>query len=569
MNKEIRKVCVYIRVSTEEQVEGYSLNAQVNTLRQYADLQGWDITKVYADEGISGKSISGRPQLQQLINDIQLGDLDGVLVWKISRLSRSLYDTLHLLRKFDEYGVKFMSYSENFDTSTPIGRLVLQLMAGIAEMERNTLSDNVKLGMKQKALEGGYNGGILFGYDSIDGSLFINEKEAEIVKIIFREYAQGKGLKAIANKLNKAGFVTKRQKLFSIGGIGAILDNPTYIGKIRWNRMQDWNTKRRKGKNPNPVIADGKHKPIITEEIWCLVQELRANKSFKQRQSNEPFLLNALIRCPVCNQGMVPSISSYTRKDGTKKKHRYYECGNFHNKGTTACHANSIRANEAEEFVFSQIKHFVNDERLFTKKILDIYNNSHVEENMYKNEVHDLEKRQSDLTELQERYFHAFEEKLFPLSLLQNRIKQVVDDKTIVEHRLSELKSKLSQTSKKSVPPELIKDLLLKFVSVYEISSREQKKRLLQLLVKRIGVVKLGKRQRTVKSIELEFDFQDPHKSKSVVLIHYLFGEENGIEFASASKNEKNLPLYFQHFLPLFMIRFILHNSKCTINLLY
>lgn len=97
--------------------------------------------------------------------------LMGFLFGRFSRLSRSLYDTLTLLKRFEEFNVQFVSYSENFDTSTPIGRIVLQLMAGIAEMERNTLSDNVKLGMKQKALEGGWNGGSVLGYDSVDGEL--------------------------------------------------------------------------------------------------------------------------------------------------------------------------------------------------------------------------------------------------------------------------------------------------------------------------------------------------------------------------------------------------------------
>ena len=560
--EEIKKVCIYIRVSTEEQIDGYSLSAQVNTLRQYAELQGWSVIRIYADEGISGKSITGRPQLQQLISDIQLGDLDGVLVWKISRLSRSLYDTLLLLRKFEEYSVKFMSYSENFDTSTPIGRLVLQLMAGIAEMERNTLSDNVKLGMKQKALEGGFNGGIVLGYDSNESTLTINNKEAEIVRTIFKEYAQGKGLKAIANKLNKSGYTTKKQRLFSIGGIASILDNPMYIGKIRWNQMEDWDTKRRKGKNLNPIIVDGIHSSIISDELWTMVQDRRASKSFKQRQSNEPFLLNALIRCPACGKGMVPAITTYTRKDGTKIKHRYYECGDFHNKGTTACRANSIRANEAEERVFFLIKQLVSDERILTKKILSIDSNIKAEESIHKQEFIELEIRLTELTELQERYFRAFEEKLFPIDMLQEKLKQVADEKTAVEQELIALNSKLSQTRQKIISHELVRELMLRFVSVYEVTSREQKKLLIQLLVKRVSVVSLPKQKRSVESVELEFNFEDLHKSKSIVLIHHLFGESSWAKLSTNTHNEKHLPLYLQHFLPLFMVRFPVMYSK-------
>lgn len=207
---EIKKVAIYARVSTEEQAkEGYSITAQLQTLRQYAQLYNWEVVEEYVDEGISGKSIKGRPAMKRLIDDVEINKFDAVLVWKISRLSRNMLDTLVILDKFEKYDVKFISYSENFDTGNPIGRLVLQIMASIAEMERNTLSENVKLGMKQRALEGQWNGGSVFGYDTVEKQLVINHKEAEIVKMIFEMYASGKGLKAIANYLNKLGYRTK------------------------------------------------------------------------------------------------------------------------------------------------------------------------------------------------------------------------------------------------------------------------------------------------------------------------------------------------------------------------
>src|SRR5690606_23504565 len=175
---EIKKVAIYARVSTEEQAkEGYSITAQLQTLRQYAQLYNWEVVEEYVDEGISGKSIKGRPAMKRLIDDVEINKFDAVLVWKISRLSRNMLDTLVILDKFEKYDVKFISYSENFDTGTPIGRLVLQIMASIAEMERNTLSENVKLSMKQRALEGQWNGGVVFGYDTVKKELVISEKE--------------------------------------------------------------------------------------------------------------------------------------------------------------------------------------------------------------------------------------------------------------------------------------------------------------------------------------------------------------------------------------------------------
>ncbi|WP_227521542.1 recombinase family protein [Bacillus alkalisoli] len=391
---EIKNVAIYCLVSTEEQAsEGYSISAQLQTLRQYVHLYGSQIAEEYVDEGISGKDIKGRPAMQSMISDVEKDKFQAVLVWKISRLSRNMLDTLVLLDKFEEYDVKFISYSENFDTSSPIGKLVVQLMASIAEMERNTLSENVKLGMTQRAKEGSWNGGVVFGYDSIEKELVVNTKEAELVQLIFTLYAEGNGLKAIANNLNKNGHKTKRDRFFSINGIATILDNPIYVGKIRWLQVENWDKKRRRGKNANPILVNGKHEAIISNELWNIVQARRQSKSFKQRQSNEPFLLSSILRCPDCGQGMVPSITTSTQKDGTKRKYRYYVCGEFHNKGSAACRANSIKAYDAEYAVYNRIADFLNDLAGFRQTI----------ENINKDTVHTNFKLKEQLNQIIQR----------------------------------------------------------------------------------------------------------------------------------------------------------------------
>lgn len=111
--------------------------------------------------------------------------------------------------------------------------------------------------MKQRALEGSWNGGVIFGYDSIGKELVINKEEAEVVKQIFTLYSQGKGLKAIANQLNKNGYRTKRDRHFSINGMATILDNPVYNGKISWLKVENWEKKRRRGRNDNPILVEG------------------------------------------------------------------------------------------------------------------------------------------------------------------------------------------------------------------------------------------------------------------------------------------------------------------------
>lgn len=556
---EIKSVAIYCRVSTEEQAsEGYSISAQLQTLRQYAHLYGWRISGEYVDEGISGKDIKGRPSMQRLVADVERGTFQAVIVWKISRLSRNMLDTLVLLDKFEEYDVKFISYSENFDTSSPIGKLVVQLMASIAEMERNTLSENVKLGMTQRAKEGSWNGGVVFGYDSVEKELVINPKEAEIVQLIFTLYAEGKGLKAIANHLNKAGYRTKRSKLFSINGIATILENKVYSGKIRWLQVENWDKKRRRGKNPNPIVVEGKHEAIISDELWNLVQARRQSKSFKQRQSHEPFIISSLLRCPDCGQGMVPAITTYTRKDGTKRRYRYYVCGEFHNKGSAACKANSIKAYDTEDAVINRIIKFLCDPTNFIQTIENI-NEDTVQSNLQlKKQFEIIEKELNEAKAMQEKYMGAFEQNLFPVSLLQERLQKVSKWKNDLEQKKNELSVQLSSSDSKVIPPDVVKILLEKFVHVFEQSSREKKKQLFQLLINKATIKVADGHSRIVDKIELDFDFSDVNLSKTFTLIHILFleSEHTGENPASKSDSHDKIPSHLQIFLPLFMVRF-------------
>ncbi|WP_315899446.1 recombinase family protein [Priestia flexa] len=501
----------------------YSINAQLQTLRQYANLYNWVIADEYVDEGISGKNITARPAMQRLIADVEQEKFQAVLVWKISRLSRNMLDTLTLLDKFEDYGVKFISYSENFDTGSPIGRLVVQLMASIAEMERNTLAENVKLGMKQRALEGSWNGGVIFGYDSIEKKLVINEEEAKVVRLIFTLYSQGKGLKAIANQLNKYGYRTKRDRHFSINGVATILDNPVYNGKISWLKVENWDKKRRKGRNDNPILVEGQHEAIINDELWILVQSRRKSKSFKQRQSNEPFLLSSILRCPDCEQGMVPSITTYTLSDGTKRKHRYYVCSDFHNKGSAACKANSVKAYDAENALFHRIESFLSNKQKFEETINSLTKGSIESIKILKKELEETDSKLEETLALQNRYLEAFEQQLFPVTVLQERLQQVAIEKNAIEQKRNNLITEISKTDTKVIPPELVHLLLEKFVEVYKSSTRDKQKQLLQLLVKQITVGRTNDHPRQIDEVQLEFDFTEVNLSNTFTLIHMLY----------------------------------------------
>jgi len=231
------------------------------------------------------------------------------MVWKISRLSRKQLDFLNIIDQLEKSDVSFFSYSENIDASTPTGKAMLQMMGSFAELERNITLENLKMGMTQRAKEGKWNGGSMLGYTSTNKQLVIVEHEANIVRHIFDLYISGKGYKAIANQLNHEGYKTKRNKEFSINSVRTIITNPAYAGYIRFNQVENWNEKRRKGKNENYVIVKREHKNIISDDTWEKAQSILESKSHKPAKTfTGHFPLTTLLRCPKCGQGMIGVI---------------------------------------------------------------------------------------------------------------------------------------------------------------------------------------------------------------------------------------------------------------------
>ncbi|ARK31353.1 zinc ribbon domain-containing protein [Halalkalibacter krulwichiae] len=263
---------------------------------------------------------------------------------------------------------------------------------------------------------------------------------------------------------------------------------------------------------------------------------------------------------------MVPSITTYTRKDGSKRKHRYYVCGVFHNKGSSACKANSIKACDAEDAVTNRIKEFLNDSAGFSQTIEKI-NKDTVQSNVKSKEQ--LESINTELKEanaMQEKYMEAFEQNLFPVSILQERLQKLAKSKNSLEQKKNELSIQLSSSDSKIIPPDVIRLLLEKYVQAFEQATREKKKQLFQLLLNEITINQSEGRSRTVDKVELDFYFSEVNLSKTFTLIHILYLESEQLEESSSSNpdSKDQMPPYLQIFLTLFMVRFTV--ALLTVN---
>ena len=326
-----KRAALYLRVSTTEQAtEGYSIQAQEENGREQAFRLRHEVVGVYSDEGESGKSTKNRLAYQQMMADAREKKFDVVIIWKLTRLGRNMLDVLQTVEELLSLGIGLYSISEKFDITTSSGKLMLQLLGSFGEFERNQISENVSMTMQSlvrdhKRYAGGRRLGYVSGVDEQgQKQLVIEPEEAKIVQFIYAKYLGGEGYKAIANFLNRQGYQTLKGNAFSTTAVKDILHNKIYGGYIEYARYLNWDTKRRRGKNPTPILVKGTHEPIISEDIYQAVQErlVAESKQPLWTQSGEN-VLTGLLRCPECGAPMAASNVTNTLKGGIKKRIRY------------------------------------------------------------------------------------------------------------------------------------------------------------------------------------------------------------------------------------------------------
>lgn len=244
MNRYGKRCVLYPRVSTEMQVDGYSLEGQKNMLTRFADREEMIVVDTYEDAGKSGKSIEGRPAFQKMLRDIEDGlDIDYILVYKLSRFGRNAADILNSLELVQSYGVNLICIEEGIDSSQTSGKLLISVLSAVAEIERENIIEQTMNGRREKARQGGWNGGFApYGYTLEDNKLMIEETEAVAIRKIFELYTSSEiGLGGIANQLNLQGIRKIPRQNGTLEDwtghfIKLILDNPVYCGKIAYGR---------------------------------------------------------------------------------------------------------------------------------------------------------------------------------------------------------------------------------------------------------------------------------------------------------------------------------------------
>ncbi|MEK4598637.1 recombinase family protein [Bacillus sp. FSL R9-9497] len=301
----LTKAAIYIRVSTQDQVENYSIEVQRERIRAFCKAKNWTVYDEYIDGGYSGSNLE-RPSIKKLLTDLK--NIDVVVVYKLDRLSRSQRDTLELIEEhFLKNKVDFVSITETLDTSTPFGKAMIGILSVFAQLERETIAERMRMGHIKRAENGlRGNGGDYdpAGYTRQDGHLIIKKDEANHIKRLFDLYEQQHSITKVQEVLKEEGYPIWRFRRYR-----DILSNTLYIGRVTFAGKE----------------YEGQHEPIVSSEQFKRVQALlkrhKGHNAHKAKQS----LLSGLITCSCCGENYV-AYSTGKSKDVESKRYYYYIC---------------------------------------------------------------------------------------------------------------------------------------------------------------------------------------------------------------------------------------------------
>lgn len=501
------KCYIYTRVSTAVQVDGYSLDAQKEKLRKYAEYQGFVIAGEYSDEGFSGKNIQGRFEFQRMMKDIQeeRDHVQYVLVFKLSRFGRNAADVLNSLQIMQDFGANLICVEDGIDSSKDAGKLMISVLSAVAEIERENIRVQTMAGREQKAREGRWNGGFApYGYKLVDGNLEIAEDEVEIIRIIFDRFIHtSEGINGVANYLNNHGYRKKLRQNNTIEGFSTtfvkkVIDNPIYMGKIAYGRRR---TEKKLGsRNEMHVVAqseypiyEGQHEGIVSEEDWELAQAKRKKTSGRRvltGKTSNISILSTIVKCPCCGKSMYSNTQRPTKKD--PKTRFYYYCKNT---STATGHKCTFRTNieqsQIDNFVAAVISAMVHDpkfENAIKDKIGTVVDTSDL--------VKELDTLKGKLRQAlsikgrleQQLDTLPYDDPHYDRKILdlQRRYDDQYDIIELLESQIEDIETQIRDIRQEQISGENVYELLRSFDDLYEELDNSDKRDLMRAIIERV-----------------------------------------------------------------------------------
>ncbi|CDQ17981.1 recombinase family protein [Halobacillus karajensis] len=436
---------IYIRVSTLEQAkEGYSISAQKERLMAFCSAQGWENYKFYVDEGVSGKDTK-RPQLQSLMEDMEEGNLEMILVYRLDRFTRSVLDLHKMLELMDKHNCVFKSATEPYDTSTAMGRMFITIVAAMAQWEIENSSERIKMALEEKVAEGQRVGNVPYGFDLTSEEKLIANDKAPVVLDIIDKIKSGWSATSVAEFLNK----TNNDRVWRPTTVLRVLKNPALYGATRWNDK----------------LYEDTHEGLITKSDFMKIQQMLDDRSIHHRRNvKNEYLFQGVLSCPTCDRFL--SVNRYIRKrrDGTEYQGAIYRCQDCRKK------KGKFNKSPGENRFLDALYRYMKSIKI------DHLDSAAPEENkndMIKSQLQQIERKR-------EKYQRAWASDLMD----DDEFKKLMDE---TKEPYEDLKKKLSETDQPAlIDKDKVKEIIFTFNENFELLTQEEKKAFISSFVRRI-----------------------------------------------------------------------------------
>jgi site-specific DNA recombinase len=484
MGAKVVRCAIYTRKSTEEglQQEFNSLDAQREAAEAFIASQkqeGWQVVADRFDDGGYTGGNMERPALKRLLGAVEARAVDCIIVYKVDRLSRSLMDFARIVEVFDRNGVSFVAVTQQFNTTSSLGRLTLNILLSFAQFEREIISERTRDKMSAARRKGKWIGGHpVLGYD-IDtkgGRIIVNPGEAESVRAIFKLYIAHGSLLPALQEAQRIGLVSKRWttedgnvrggKPFSRGSLHAILTNVLYTGQV----------------NHKGVLYPGEQDRIIDQKSWDQVQknlEHNGNSKGATVRNKLGALLRGLLFCVPCG---TPMMHTYTMR-GTKR-YRYYVCYNAQQQGWQKCDTKSVSAQAIETAVLDSIRRIGTDQKLAEMVIVEVLS-QHARQRQDLDQQFDTQRR--SLRQLTQNLAREAGDTRADSGARFDRIVGIQKEIEKTERQLVELAAERDAVDSARINADDLRRTLADFEAVWGSLITREQEQLIQLLVSKVG----------------------------------------------------------------------------------
>ena len=469
------RCAIYTRKSTEEGLnqEFNSLDAQRDSGEAYIRSQageGWTlIPDQYDDGGFTGANME-RPAVRRLLADVQAKKVDCVVVYKVDRLSRSIRDFAKMMEVLEKSGATFVSVTQQFNTTTSLGRLTLNILLSFAQFEREIISERTRDKQILARKRGKWTGGHLpLGYDLLDGRLVVNEDEASRVRQVFEWYLEGQPVHGIATRCVDCGWNHKQwttQDGKTFGGhpmrkchIYTMLANPLYAARIR----------------ADGEIVAANHSRIVDDNTFDLVQQKLKENTRNPGTEHRPkleALLRGLLYCSCCGSAMSPSYSS-----SKTHRYRYYVCLRTVQRNSEGCTTRAVSAPVVEEAVIESVRRFAN-----TPEVVEA--TARVARQRLTEE---LNRRREELKSLNVRVRNAKSQLVRARNLDADREAALRETVAVGEAKADELRKAVAQGERVRFDEGMVRQRLVGFDDVWKVMTLEEQARMLRQVIERVG----------------------------------------------------------------------------------